>query len=98
MFLGLDERTTLMSEALAGTHCLQCPAIRARYNRRNILAEDSVSDTVSTMAQESTLAILRRLIDASQANLSKGAAEAVLQIQLTESDQARMTDLAARSN
>jgi len=50
------------------------------------------------MAQESTLAILRRLIDASQANLSKGAAEAVLQIQLTESDQARMTDLAARSN
>src|SRR4051812_12626394 len=50
------------------------------------------------MGQATTLAILRRLIDATQGNLSQGAAEAVLLIQLTDSDQARMTELAARSN
>src|SRR5688500_5531116 len=62
------------------------------------LHELGLGGTMCLMSEATTLAILRRLIDATQSNLSQGAAEAVLQIQLSESDQARMTELAARSN
>ena len=49
------------------------------------------------MAGETTIAILRRLIDISQGALPKGAAEAVLQLQLSASDQQRMGELASSS-
>ena len=48
------------------------------------------------MHGETTLAILRRLIDFNQGELSNALAEAVLQIHLADSDQARLNELAAK--
>jgi hypothetical protein len=53
---------------------------------------------MADMAGETTLSILRRLIDAGQGHLSAGAAEAVLQIRFADSDQTRMAELASKSN
>ena len=50
------------------------------------------------MLGETPLSILRRLIDPAHGNLSPAAAEAVLQIRFTETDQARLTELADKSN
>jgi cytosine/adenosine deaminase-related metal-dependent hydrolase len=50
------------------------------------------------MVGETTLAILRRLFDTQSAGLSALLAEAVLQIHFAEADQARMGELAAKSN
>jgi len=50
------------------------------------------------MVGDDMFSILQRLIDPEQGNLSAAAAEAVLQLQFSESDQARMTELAAKSN
>ena len=50
------------------------------------------------MPGETTLSILRRLIDLNQGNLPPGAAEAVLQFRFSDSDQARLSELASKSN
>lgn len=50
------------------------------------------------MLAETTLAILRRLIESRSAGLTAPLAEAVLQIRFADTDQARMGELAARSN
>jgi hypothetical protein len=50
------------------------------------------------MLGETTISILRRLIESGQESLSPGAAEAVLQIRFTDSDQSRMSELASKSN
>ena len=50
------------------------------------------------MRGETTLSILRRLIDCGQENLPRGAAEAVLKINFTDADQTRMCELASKSN
>jgi hypothetical protein len=49
------------------------------------------------MFGETALSILRRLIDSGQGNLAHGAAQAVLQISFTDTDQARMNELASKS-
>jgi hypothetical protein len=50
------------------------------------------------MSGETTLSILRRLIDMSQGTLSKGAAEAILQICFAEADQIRIAELGTKCN
>ena len=50
------------------------------------------------MSGETPLSILRRLIDPGQGDLSPAAAEAVLQFNFTDADQARLAELAAKSN
>jgi hypothetical protein len=51
------------------------------------------------MSGELALSILRRLIDSQPGDaLSPAAAEAVLHLQLADADQARMRELAAKSN
>jgi hypothetical protein len=48
---------------------------------------------------DSALSILRRLLDSQTGDaLSPAAAEAVLHLQLADADQARMSELAAKSN
>jgi hypothetical protein len=49
------------------------------------------------MVGETTLSILRRLIDSGQGNLAHGVAQAVLQISFTDADQGRMSELASKS-
>jgi len=49
------------------------------------------------MLGETVISILRRLIDSSQGDLSPEAAQAVLHFRFSESDQARMAELAARN-
>jgi hypothetical protein len=50
------------------------------------------------MSGDTLISILRRLIDAGQGTLSPAAAEAVLQMRFTDTDQARVSELAAKSN
>ena len=50
------------------------------------------------MRGETVLAIIRRLIDFNQGELSPVLAQAVLQIHFAESDQNRMRELAAKCN
>ncbi|HEY2585306.1 MAG TPA: hypothetical protein VGI81_06035 [Tepidisphaeraceae bacterium] len=51
------------------------------------------------MSGEFALSILRRLVESQPGDtLSPAAAEAVLHLQLAESDQARMSELAAKSD
>lgn len=50
------------------------------------------------MVGDTIVSILRRLIDAGQGSLSPEAARSILQIQFSEADQARVRDLASRSN
>lgn len=50
------------------------------------------------MAGEVALEILRRIIDERQDELSPAAAEAILHLQLTDADRARMSELASKSN
>jgi hypothetical protein len=50
------------------------------------------------MPSETALAILRRLIDSRSGGLSAPLAEAVLEIRFAETDQARMGELAIKSN
>ena len=49
------------------------------------------------MLGETIISILRRLIDSSQGDLSPEAAQAVLHFRFSESDQARMAELASRN-
>jgi len=50
------------------------------------------------MLGDNMFSILQRLIDPEQGNLSPAAAEAVLQIRFADSDQSRVSELAAKSN
>jgi hypothetical protein len=50
------------------------------------------------MIGENSFSILRRLIDSGHEQLSPGAAEAVLHIRFSDTDQARVQELAAKSN
>ena len=50
------------------------------------------------MSGEMAFSILRRLIESQRGELSPAAAEAVLQLQLADPDQARMSELASKSN
>lgn len=50
------------------------------------------------MSGEMALSILQRLVESQRGELSPPAAEAVLQLQLADSDQARMNELASKSN
>jgi hypothetical protein len=50
------------------------------------------------MIGESGLSIFRRLIDSAAGNLSPGAAEAVLRLHFPVADQARVDELATKSN
>jgi hypothetical protein len=50
------------------------------------------------MTSETALAILRRLIDSRSGGLSAPQAEAVLEMRFAETDQARMGELAIKSN
>jgi hypothetical protein len=50
------------------------------------------------MNGESGLSIFRRLIDSAPANLSPGAAEAILRLHFPQPDQARVDELAAKAN
>jgi len=50
------------------------------------------------MSGDTAISILRRLIDASEGELSTAAAEAVLHIGFAESDQTRIGELAGKSN
>jgi hypothetical protein len=50
------------------------------------------------MLGETVIAILRRLIESGQGDLSPEAAQAVLHFHFTEADQRRMAELASRSN
>lgn len=50
------------------------------------------------MHGETPVSILRRLIEVEQGKLSIGAAEAILQIRFADADQARMSELADKSN
>lgn len=54
--------------------------------------------TMFAMLGETPLSILRRLIDPGQGDLSPAAAEAVLHFAFTDADQARMSELASKSN
>lgn len=53
---------------------------------------------MGVMRDDAALSILRRLIDCGQEGISPGAAEAVLHLGLTDSDNARMKELAEKSN
>ncbi len=48
------------------------------------------------MPGETIISILRRLIDTGQGTLTPAAAEAVLHFRFTDSDQARMSELASK--
>ena len=50
------------------------------------------------MIGDTLVSILQRLIDAGQGALSPAAAQSILQIQFSEADQARVCELASRSN
>jgi hypothetical protein len=50
------------------------------------------------MVGDTIVSILRRLIDVGQGALSPDAARSILQIEFSEADQARVRELAARSN
>jgi hypothetical protein len=50
------------------------------------------------MQGETTISILRRLIDSGQGSLARGVAEAVLTISFEDADQARISDLASKSS
>jgi len=53
---------------------------------------------IPNMLGDTIISILRRLIDPGQGNLPPAIAEAVLAIQFAEADQARIGELAAKSN
>ena len=50
------------------------------------------------MSGEMAFSILRRLVESQPESLSPAAAEAVLHLQFADSDHARMSDLASKSN
>jgi hypothetical protein len=50
------------------------------------------------MRGESGMSIFRRLIESASGNLSPGAVEAILRLRFPEADQARVEELAAKSN
>ena len=50
------------------------------------------------MSGDTTLSILRRLIDAGQGNLPTAVAEAILAISFSDADQLRLGELAEKSN
>lgn len=50
------------------------------------------------MVGDTIVSILQRLIDAGQGSLSPEAARSILQIRFNDADQARVSELAARSN
>ena len=50
------------------------------------------------MLGDTAISILRRLIDSETAELPTAAAEAVLHIRFTDADQARLQELATKSN
>ena len=50
------------------------------------------------MTGESGLSIFRRLIDSVAGNLPPGAAEAILRLHFPDADQARVEELATKSN
>jgi hypothetical protein len=50
------------------------------------------------MSGDTAISILRRLIDSESGELPAAAAEAVLHIRFTDADQARLQELASKSN
>src|SRR5207245_6980787 len=55
-------------------------------------------DIILQMSGDTPISILRRLIEASPANLSQAVATAILQLRLSDADQARISELADKSN
>jgi hypothetical protein len=62
------------------------------------MANGSVPRYNSDMPGETVISILRRLIDSEQGDLSPAAAEAILRFRFADSDQARIGELAIKSN
>lgn len=74
---------------------LHTPTLRGQISNLLALLLDCYN---VDMSGEMALSILQRLVESQRGELSPPAAEAVLQLQLADFDQARMNELASKSN
>ena len=69
-----------------------------RIDRLILIGSKVAACYTPAMQGETTIAILRRVIDFNHGDLSPALAEAVLKIQFAESDQSRLGELAVKCN